>query len=130
MDDDSDGNSEVEVDLDFSENIDCSFEELCDEGYFKDNVTLETENGNWGLLSGRLLARVFHFLKSDMKSLLSSAVTCKHWNSAVNFYKNICRHANLSSIGPKCTDAAFQSIMVGLFSIIYFSSILFGQMRM
>lgn len=111
----SDGDSDLEEALLPFEKNDYSFEDLCGEvDIFEDNVTTsQTENESWGLLSGRILARVFHFLKCDIKSLLSSAATCKHWNSVVNFYKIICRHVDLSSAGPKCTDAVFQSIMVG-----------------
>ncbi|XP_064946574.1 histone-lysine N-methyltransferase ATXR3-like isoform X2 [Musa acuminata AAA Group] len=109
----SDGDSDLEEALLPFEKNDYSFEDLCGEvNIFEDNVpTSQTENESWGLLSGRILARVFHFLKCDMKSLLSSAATCKHWNSVVNFYKIICRHVDLSSAGSKCTDAVFQSIM-------------------
>lgn len=117
--DESDEDSEMEDALLSNEKNDWSFEDLCGEAdIFQDNATSQTENGSWGLLNGHILARVFHFLKGDMKSLLSSATTCKHWNASVNFYRSICRHVDLSSVGPKCTDTVLQSLMVGLFSFV------------
>ncbi|XP_065013683.1 histone-lysine N-methyltransferase ATXR3-like isoform X1 [Musa acuminata AAA Group] len=112
--DESDEDSEMEDALLSNEKNDWSFEDLCGEAdIFQDNATSQTENGSWGLLNGHILARVFHFLKGDMKSLLSSATTCKHWNASVNFYRSICRHVDLSSVGPKCTDTVLQSLMGG-----------------
>ncbi|KAG6494485.1 hypothetical protein ZIOFF_049517 [Zingiber officinale] len=112
---DSDEDSEMGEAVIPSEKLDCSFEELCGEcDVFADLVTTsQAENENWGLLNGRILARIFHFLKSDMKSLVYSASTCKHWNTLVNFYRNICKHFDLSSVGPKCTDAIFHLLMGG-----------------
>ncbi|RWW20568.1 hypothetical protein GW17_00015319 [Ensete ventricosum] len=113
--DESDEDSEMEEALLPNEKNDWLFEDICGEAdTFEDNAAMsQTENGSWGLLNGRVLARVFHFLKGDMKSLLSSAATCKHWNASVDFYRSICRHVDLSSVGPKCTDIVLQSLMGG-----------------
>ncbi|RRT81181.1 hypothetical protein B296_00021146 [Ensete ventricosum] len=113
--DESDEDSEMEEALLPNEKNDWSFEDICGEAdTFEDNAAMpQMENGSWGLLNGRVLARVFHFLKGDMKSLLSSAATCKHWNASVDFYRSICRHVDLSSVGPKCTDIVLQSLMGG-----------------
>lgn len=112
--DESDGDYEMEDDLLAGQSNDCSFEELCDEAAFIEDIGTgsETENESWGMLNGHVLARVFHFLRADMKSLMSSAATCKRWNVVVKFYKNLCRHVDLSNTSPRCTDSMFQSIMV------------------
>ncbi|XP_029117517.2 histone-lysine N-methyltransferase ATXR3 [Elaeis guineensis] len=113
--DESDGDYEMEDDLLAGQKNDCSFEELCDEADFVEDIGTgsETENESWGLLKGHVLARVFHFLRADMKSLISSAATCKRWNAVVKFYRNLCRHVDLSNTGPRCTDSMFRSIMGG-----------------
>lgn len=41
-------------------------------------ITVSKE-GRCGLLDGRMLARIFHFLRSDLKSLVFASMTCKHW---------------------------------------------------
>lgn len=110
----SDEDSEMGEDLlDIHHNDSC-FEDLCGDANFAEDSSsiCGTENESWGLLDGHILARVFHFLRADMKSLLSSAFTCKHWNSAANFYKSISRCVDLSSAGLKCSDLMFQSVMV------------------
>lgn len=113
--DESDECFETEEDL-FDQKNDVSFEELCGVAIFADdgseNSTKDDES--WGLLNGQILARVFHFLRSDMKALASSAATCKRWNAAVKFYKHICRNVDVSSFGASCSDAMFRSIMVSL----------------
>ncbi|CAA6671908.1 unnamed protein product [Spirodela intermedia] len=68
---------------------------------------------SWGMLSSHILARIFHFLRTDTKSLILSAATCKHWRAAVQSYKNICKQVDLSFLGSSCTDSVFQSIMSG-----------------
>ncbi|XP_042407759.1 histone-lysine N-methyltransferase ATXR3-like isoform X1 [Zingiber officinale] len=112
---DSDEDSEMGEAILMKEKLDLSFEDLyCESDIFADIVTTSlAENENWGLLNAPILARTFHFLKSDMKSLVYSAATCKHWNTSVNFYRNICKNADLSSVGPKCTDAVFRMLMGG-----------------
>lgn len=113
--DESDECFETEEDL-FDQKNDASFEELCGVAIFADDGSenLTKDDESWGLLNGQILARVFHFLRSDMKALASSAATCKRWNAAVKFYKNICRNVDVSSFGASCSDAMFRSIMVSL----------------
>lgn len=78
--------------------------------------------GGWGVLDGHVLARVFHFLRADMKSLAFASLTCKHWRAAVGFYRDISRQIDLSYLGPNCTDPIFLNIMV-CFSFVFNSSI-------
>lgn len=107
----------MEVDLLSEKKNDPYFDDLCGEATFLDDNSTrsEAENENWGLLNGQILARVFHFMRSDMKSLISSAATCKRWNFAAKFYRNLCTQVDLSSSGPSCTDSMFRNIMVGYF---------------
>nr|XP_043614145.1 histone-lysine N-methyltransferase ATXR3 [Erigeron canadensis]XP_043614146.1 histone-lysine N-methyltransferase ATXR3 [Erigeron canadensis] len=90
------------------------FEDLCsDATFFKDkSMGSVTENENWGQLDGQVLARVFHFLRTDLKSLVYANSTCKHWRSVVAFYKDISRQADLSSV-TNCTDSIIRNIMNG-----------------
>lgn len=113
--DESDEFFETEEDL-FDQKNDDSFEELCGAAVFADDSSKNSakDGDSWGLLNGQILARVFHFLKSDTKALSSSAATCKRWNTAVKFYKQICRHVDVSSFGASCSDTMFRSIMVSL----------------
>ncbi|XP_072970042.1 histone-lysine N-methyltransferase ATXR3 [Typha angustifolia] len=113
--DESDGDSEMEEDLLNIQKNNCSFEDICGEVIFSEDshTSCENENEGWGLLNGHILARVFHFLRTDVKSLLSSAATCKRWNTAAKFYKSVSHLVDLSSAGPKCTDKNFRSIMDG-----------------
>ncbi|XVE49782.1 hypothetical protein DITRI_Ditri01bG0109500 [Diplodiscus trichospermus] len=92
-----------------------AFEDLCGDASFdeQESACSITEMGNWGLLDGHVLARVFHFLKSDLKSLAFSSLTCQHWRAAVSFYKGVARQVDLSSLGPNCTDSVAWSIMNG-----------------
>ncbi|XP_031254562.1 histone-lysine N-methyltransferase ATXR3 isoform X2 [Pistacia vera] len=92
-----------------------TFEDLCGDASFlgEERAGSETESGSWGLLDGHMLARVFHFLRSDMKSLTIASLTCKHWRTAVRFYKDISRQVDLSSVGPNCTDSAIWNILNG-----------------
>jgi len=70
-------------------------------------------------LDGHVLARVFHFLRSDIKSLAFVSLTCKHWRAAVGFYKDISRQIDLSSLGPNCTDSILLNIMVGFLCLAF-----------
>ncbi|GMI74776.1 SET domain protein 2 [Hibiscus trionum] len=90
-----------------------AFEDLCGDAIFheEENACPVTEMGSWGLLDGHVLARVFHFLRSDVKSLAFASLTCKYWRTAVRFYKGIARQVDLSSLGPSCSDSIMQKIM-------------------
>ncbi|GMN58057.1 hypothetical protein TIFTF001_027145 [Ficus carica] len=77
------------------------------------SVSSESGIGGWGILDGHVLARIFHFLRADMKSLAFASLTCKHWRAAVRFYRDISRQVDLSSLGPNCTDRIFVNIMSG-----------------
>lgn len=103
-----------EEDLIYGQLNGCAFEDICTETTLFPvcNISPQAENENWGLLDGRILARVFHFLRSDMRSLAFSAAACKHWKIAANFYKSISRCVDLSSAGPACTDYMFRAVMV------------------
>ncbi|GAB4859487.1 hypothetical protein Ancab_010954 [Ancistrocladus abbreviatus] len=92
-----------------------SFEDLCGNASFLNEVAEYSENKmvNWGLLDRHILARIFYFLRADVKSLAFTASTCKHWRAAVGFYKNICWQVDVSSVGCSCTDSVFGSIMNG-----------------
>ncbi|KAI9379093.1 hypothetical protein POPTR_017G041100v4 [Populus trichocarpa] len=92
-----------------------TFEQLCGDTNFhrEESMCSEIEAGSWGLLDGHMLARVFHFLRSDMKSLVFASLTCKKWRSAVSFYKGISIQVDLSSGAPNCTDMMVRSIMNG-----------------
>ncbi|CAI0550498.1 unnamed protein product [Linum tenue] len=96
---------------------DGTFEELCGDATFhgdaENNASLENNMGGWGLLDGHILARIFHLLRSDIKSLALASLTCKHWRSAVRFYKGISRQIDLSSLGPICTDLVIRNIVSG-----------------
>ncbi|XP_019056103.1 PREDICTED: histone-lysine N-methyltransferase ATXR3-like isoform X2 [Nelumbo nucifera] len=113
--DENETDSEMEADFQTFQRGDCSFEELCGETNFdQENATSpEAMRENWGLLNGCILARVFHILRADMKSLAFAAATCKHWNTVVRLYKGASKEVNLSFAGPNCTDSMFQNIMNG-----------------
>ncbi|KAI4334068.1 hypothetical protein L6164_018805 [Bauhinia variegata] len=112
--DDSEDGSEIKDDR-LTVLKDCTFEDLCgDTAFFgEESGITDSEMGSWGLLDGHLLARVFHFLRSDSKSLVFASMTCKHWRAAVRFYKEISRQVNLSSLGYSCTDSILWNIMNG-----------------
>lgn len=105
---------EIEDELQSTRKDEPTFEDLCGDSTFleQDSTCSVTEMGNWGLLDGHVLARVFHFLRSDMKSLAFASLTCKHWRAAVRFYKGITRQVDMSSVGPNCTDSVVWNIMV------------------
>ncbi|XP_022742735.1 histone-lysine N-methyltransferase ATXR3-like isoform X2 [Durio zibethinus] len=106
---------DIEDELQSTRKDEPAFEDLCGDAAFheQEGVCSVTEMGNWGLLDGHVLARVFHFLRSDMKSLAFGSLTCKHWRAAVRFYKGIGRQVDLSSLGPKCSDSVLRNIMNG-----------------
>ncbi|AQK50444.1 Histone-lysine N-methyltransferase ATXR3 [Zea mays] len=113
--DQSDENIHLSEDIIASRKEDICFEELCDGASSVDNDSVNPRAGNasWGLLNDHLLARIFHFMRADLKSLISSAATCKSWNAAAKYYRNMCRFIDLSSVGPLCTDSVFCDIMAG-----------------
>lgn len=98
---------------------DLSFEDLWGERSLDEEISMRCPGESWGMLNSHILARIFHFLRTDMKSLILSAATCKHWRAAVQSYKNICKQVDLSYLGSSCTDSIFQSIMVGFFCQIF-----------
>ncbi|XP_027344008.1 histone-lysine N-methyltransferase ATXR3 [Abrus precatorius] len=103
---DSDFDDEdVTVDKDES-----TFDDLCGDATFPE-VDITDDVGSWGLLDGCLLARIFHFLRSDLKSLVFASITCKHWRAAVTFYKEVSMQVNLSSLGHSCTDTLLWNIL-------------------
>ncbi|KAI3780786.1 hypothetical protein L2E82_10777 [Cichorium intybus] len=108
-----DGDYELE-DLSILEKDERNFEDLCGDATFCQEKSTDSvvENENWGLLDGQVLARVFHFLRTDIKSLVYANLTCKHWRSVVKFYKGICRQADLSSVS-NCMDSTLHNIMNG-----------------
>ncbi|PIN14920.1 histone H3 (Lys4) methyltransferase complex, subunit SET1 [Handroanthus impetiginosus] len=91
----------------------CEFDDLRADVTFSktDEVNSTFERGSWDLLDGHVLARVFHFLRSDMKSLVYAALTCKHWRSVVKFYKDISKQVNFCAIAPTCSDSMIVKIM-------------------
>ncbi|KAL8478350.1 hypothetical protein ACS0TY_030310 [Phlomoides rotata] len=94
-------------------NDDCEFDELHADATFRkgDEVDSEVESGSWDLLDGNILARVFHFLRADVKSLFYAGLTCKHWRSVVKFYKDISRHVDFCTVAPNCLDSVVLKIM-------------------
>lgn len=112
--DGSEENYELEADITAVQNDECLFEDLCKDVTFskEDIAGSEIGIGCWGLLDGFVLARVFHSLRADLKSLVLAASTCKHWRSVSKVYKDICIQADLSSVAPYCTDSTICSILV------------------
>ncbi|KAK1393240.1 histone-lysine N-methyltransferase ATXR3-like [Heracleum sosnowskyi] len=112
--DGSEENYELEADITAVQN-ECLFEDLCkDVTFSKEDITgSEIGTACWGLLDGLVLARVFHSLRADLKSLVRAALTCKHWRSVSKVYKDICIQADLSSVAPNCTDTMIRSILEG-----------------
>lgn len=109
------------------EKDECPFEDLCGDATYCREISGDAvvENENWGLLDGQVLARVFHFLRTDMKSLVYANLTCKHWRSVVKFYKNISRQADFSSVSS-CTDSMIHCIMVSSYILLLFN-VFFGK---
>ncbi|XP_009144717.1 histone-lysine N-methyltransferase ATXR3 [Brassica rapa] len=90
-----------------------AFEDLCGDATFhvEGSGSSRTAGIYWDLLDGHALARVFHLLRYDVKSLAFASMTCRHWKATVNSYKDISRQVDLSSLGPNCTDSRLWSIM-------------------
>lgn len=122
--DEIDEDYEIEEGMQTIPRDESTFDDLCGAATFykEESPNSETEMGSWGLLEGCVLARVFHFLRSDIKSLPLVSLTCKHWRAAVSFYKDISRQIDLSSLGPICTDAILLSIVV-CFTFVWRSKI-------
>ncbi|KAL2245770.1 UNVERIFIED_CONTAM: Histone-lysine N-methyltransferase ATXR3 [Sesamum indicum] len=106
---------EMEEDVLSFQNDECEFDDLCGDVTFRkgDAVDSEVERGSWDLLDGHVLARVFHFLRADIKSLSYAALTCKHWQSVVKFYKDVSRQVDFGAIAPTCSDSVVLKIMNG-----------------
>lgn len=120
--DDSEEESDFEDDSFIIENDKSTLEALSGDVTFsaeESGVTVSKGDERWGLLDGRMLARVFHFLRSDLKSLVFVSMTCKHWKASVKFYKEVSRNVNLSSLGHFCTDSVLWNIVVGLVYIFH-----------
>ena len=99
---------------------DPSFEDLCGSIAFRrESECSKAVSGSWGLLDGHILARIFHFLRSDIKSLVFASSTCKHWRSATCFYKNVSVRVDLSTMGSKCTDSVIGSVMVSFCYLMF-----------
>lgn len=112
--DDSEEDSEMEDGGLTVQKDEFTFEDLCGEATFFNGKSglVDSDMGSWGLLSGHMLGRVFHFLRSDLKSLAFASMTCKHWRAAVRFYKEVSKQVNLSSLGPSCTDSMLWNVVV------------------
>lgn len=119
--DDIEEDYEIEEDMQTIQKDEPTFEDLCGDATFyrKEGANSETEMGSWGFLDGHVLARVFHFLRSDIKALGFVSLTCKHWRAAVGFYKDISRQIDLSSLAPNCTDSILLNIMVGFLCLAF-----------
>ncbi|KAK4437322.1 Histone-lysine N-methyltransferase ATXR3 [Sesamum alatum] len=106
---------EMEEDVLTFQNDGFEFDDLCGDVTFRKGhvVDAEVERGSWDLLDGHVLARVFHFLRADVKSLFYAALTCKHWRSVVKFYKDISRQVDFGTIAPTCSDSVVLKIMNG-----------------
>ncbi|KZV46713.1 putative histone-lysine N-methyltransferase ATXR3-like [Dorcoceras hygrometricum] len=90
-----------------------AFDDLCAGATFMkgDDAHSVVDGQSWANLDGHVLARVFHFLRSDIKSLIYVALTCKNWRSIVKFYKDISKQVDFSSIASSCTDSMVLNIM-------------------
>ncbi|XP_073222053.1 histone-lysine N-methyltransferase ATXR3-like isoform X3 [Cicer arietinum] len=108
--DDSEEDSDLEDDVTI-EKDEPTFEDLCGDVIFPEVGIADSDMGCWGLLDGPILARIFHFMRSDLKSLVLASMTCKHWRSAVRIYKGVSIQVNLSSLGHSCTDTVLWNIM-------------------
>lgn len=119
--DESEENYESEDDIPSVQNDECLFEDLCKDVTFpkEDKTGSKSEVGSWGLLDGLVLARVFHFLRTDLKSLVHAESTCKHWRCVSKFYKNLCVQADLSSVASSCTDSVICSILVSFTFLLF-----------
>ncbi|GLT87043.1 hypothetical protein SLE2022_051450 [Rubroshorea leprosula] len=113
MIDGSEEDNEMEEELLSTQKDDTTFEDLFGDATYDKEHSSCSRIGmpNWGLLEGHLLARVFHFMRSDLKSLAFASLTCQHWRAAVRYYKGISRQVDLSAMGPNCTDPIIWNIM-------------------
>ncbi|KAJ4912312.1 Histone-lysine N-methyltransferase ATXR3 [Raphanus sativus] len=104
--------SEVE-DAQMFQKDELAFEDLCGDATFhvEGSGSSGTVGMYWDLLDGHVLARVFHLLRYDVKSLAFASMTCRHWKAVVSSYKDISRQVDLSSLGTNCTDSRLWSIM-------------------
>ncbi|KAK7312744.1 hypothetical protein VNO77_36837 [Canavalia gladiata] len=111
--DDSEEDSDFDDGSLTMEKDESNFEALCSDATFfgEGSGITDSEVGSWGLLDGCLLARVFHCLRSDLKSLVFASMTCKQWRTSIRFYKEVSRHINLSSLGHSCTDSIIWNIV-------------------
>ncbi|XP_073279990.1 histone-lysine N-methyltransferase ATXR3-like [Primulina huaijiensis] len=91
----------------------CVFDDLCAGATFMkgDEAHSVADGQSWALLDGHILARVFHFLRSDIKSLIYVALTCKHWRSVAKFYKDISKQVDFWAVASNCTDSMVLNIM-------------------
>ncbi|CAJ1956392.1 unnamed protein product [Sphenostylis stenocarpa] len=89
--DDSEDDSDFEDGNVTIEKDESTFEDLCGDATLPEEEigVTDSEMGSWDNMDGRVLARVFHFLKSDLKSLVFASMTCKRWRAAVRFYKGV-----------------------------------------
>ncbi|KAK7402013.1 hypothetical protein VNO78_13946 [Psophocarpus tetragonolobus] len=109
--DDSEDDSDLEDGDATIEKDESTFEDLCGDATFPEQEITDSDVGSWGLLDGRVLAQIFHFLRSDVKSLVFASMTCKRWRAAVRFYKELSVQVNLSSLGHSCTDTILWNIL-------------------
>ncbi|TKY48777.1 Histone-lysine N-methyltransferase ATXR3 [Spatholobus suberectus] len=111
--DDSEDDSDLEDGDVTTEKDEPTFEDLCGDATFPEEEIGITDSdvGSWGLLDGCVLARIFHFLRSDLKSLVFASMTCKRWRAAVRFYKGVSMQVNLSFLGHFCTDTMLWNIL-------------------
>ncbi|XP_057838042.2 histone-lysine N-methyltransferase ATXR3 [Cryptomeria japonica] len=100
--------SELQEDFD----VDKSCGDLDQEAtsHFEDISNTQT-NVHGSMMDRRILERVFHFLGDDLKSISSSAATCKRWNTVIRTMKSKTRRIDFSYLGAICSDVVFQSIM-------------------
>ncbi|KAK4769853.1 hypothetical protein SAY87_030385 [Trapa incisa] len=122
---------EEETEMDVFQNLQRdqqSFEDLYLDVTFIPVETASCGNSlsSYGSLDGGLLARVFHFLGSDMKSFVIASSTCKHWRAVARIYKNVTRQVDVSSLGLSCTDSVLGSVMDGFDKAKINSMILVG----
>lgn len=109
-----------------------SFDEISSDTNFngEERAGANIGTGNWDGLNGQVLARIFHFLRADMKSLVNVGLTCRLWRSVLHCYQNISRKVDLSSIALSCNDAVMWSMMVNFistsFSMFSYCSYAFG----
>lgn len=120
MIDGSDEDYESGDDMSAVLNDDISFEDTCGDATFYEKHIGQTGTGSWSLLDGHVLARIFHFLRGDVKSLSLASSTCRQWRCAIRFYKDISMQVDFSSVGRDCSDSIFSNIMVG-YIVYHFS---------